>query len=313
MYLVTGGAGFIGSHIVERLLAEGKPVRVLDSVAPERIAAGPAFFNDTEMILGDIRDLATVKRAMTGVEVVFHQAAEASVPRSVEDPIGTYEVNVTGTLNVLLAARSAGARRVVFASSSAVYGDSPEMPKRESMAPALVSPYASSKLAGEGLCQVFTKCYGLEAVSLRYFNVYGPRQDPNSAYAAVIPRFLASLVSGQQPVIFGDGEQSRDFVNVADVVTANFRAAIAPNAAGKAYNIASGGAVTLNQMLRELSNILGVDASARYEPARAGDVRHSLADIAAARRDLGFEPTVAFADGIRATAATLMPATAGVR
>jgi nucleoside-diphosphate-sugar epimerase len=303
MYLVTGGLGFIGSHLVERLLAEGKPVRVYDHAGPAQVAAAPAFFLGAELISADIRDRATLQRAMRGVEVVFHLAAEASVPQSVQDPLGCYDVNVTGTLNVLLAARDAGARRLVFASSSAVYGDDPAMPKRESMTPALLSPYASSKLAGEGLCQVFTTSYGLESVALRYFNVYGPRQDPNSAYAAVIPRFLATLAGGEQPVIFGDGEQSRDFVHVSNVVDANLLAAQAPGVGGKVYNVASGRAITLNAMLAEL---LGTEAGARYEPGRTGDVRHSLADISAIRRDLGFAPTVRFDEGLRRTAESIM-------
>jgi nucleoside-diphosphate-sugar epimerase len=314
MYLVTGGVGFIGSHIVERLLGDGKRVRVLDNVPEERVVAGPVFLKDAEVFHGDVRDPEVVERAMHGIETVFHQAAEASVPRSVADPVGTYEANVTGTLNVLLAARDAGVKRVVFASSSAVYGDSPEMPKVETMLPAPLSPYASSKLAGEDLCKVFTKAYGLEAVALRYFHVYGPRQNPNAAYAAVIPRFLATLSSGEQPVIFGDGEQSRDFVFVDNVVDANLLAATTPGLGGRVYNVASGSAITLNAMLRAMAATLGIAASPQYEPDRAGDVRHSLADISAARTDLGFTPTVSFADGLRRTAESIMgPAMAGVR
>lgn len=307
MDLVTGGMGFIGSHIVDRLVRDGRRVRVLDNAPEKRIAAAPIFLQDAELMSGDIRDRAVVARAMAGVETVYHQAALASVPQSVADPGEYYDVNVTGTLNLMLAARDAGVKRFVFASSSAVYGDSPAMPKVETMIPEPISPYASSKLAGEALCQVFTKSYGLAAVALRYFNVFGPRQDPNSAYAAVIPRFLAALAAGEQPVIFGDGEQSRDFIFVEDVVNANLLAASAPAAPGRVVNIASGSAITLNAMLDVIAGTLGVATRARYEPARAGDVRHSLADIAQARALLGFAPSVAFADGLRRTAASVMP------
>lgn len=308
MYLVTGGAGFIGSHIAHRLLEIGEDVRILDNFSTGNRANLDALRGRAEVIEGDIRDPEVVHRAASGIQTIFHQAAEPSVPRSIADPAGTYDVNVSGTLNILLAARDAGCARVVFASSSAVYGDAPEMPKSESMLPALLSPYASSKLAGEGLCQVFTRSFGVDAVSLRYFNVFGPRQDPNSAYAAVIPRFLAALTAGERPVIYGDGGQSRDFIYIDNVVDANLKAAVAGGVAGKVYNIAAGSSVTLNQMLTQVAEMLSVDANPHYEPERAGDIRHSLADISAARSDLGFDVSVPFEDGLQRTVASLVGA-----
>lgn len=308
MYLVTGGAGFIGSHIAHRLLEIGEDVRILDNFSTGNRANLDALRGGAEVIEGDIRDPEVVHRAASGIQTIFHQAAEPSVPRSIADPAGTYDVNVSGTLNILLAARDAGCARVVFASSSAVYGDAPEMPKSESMLPALLSPYASSKLAGEGLCQVFTRSFGVDAVSLRYFNVFGPRQDPNSAYAAVIPRFLAALTAGERPVIYGDGGQSRDFIYIDNVVDANLKAAVAGGVAGKVYNIAAGSSVTLNQMLTQVAEMLSVDANPHYEPERAGDIRHSLADISAAKSDLGFDVSVPFEDGLQRTVASLVGA-----
>jgi UDP-glucose 4-epimerase len=312
MYLVTGGAGFIGSHIAARLLERGEVVRILDNFATGKRSNLDVFRGEAEVIEGDIRDPDALRRATAGVATIFHHAAEPSVPRSIADPIGTYEVNVTGTLNVLLAARDAGCRRVVFASSSAVYGDSPEMPKREAMLPGLLSPYASSKLAGEGLCQVFSRSFGVESVALRYFNVFGPRQDPNSAYAAVIPRFLAALTAGEQPVIYGDGGQSRDFIYIDNVVDANFKAAEAEGAGGKVFNIAAGTSIDLNTMLYQLAQLIGVEANPRYEGERAGDIRHSLADISAARSGLGFEVGVPFEEGLRRTVASLAGTVAAV-
>ena len=306
MQLVTGGAGFIGSHIAARLLARGDRVRILDNLSTGNPANIELLGGQVEFINGDIRNPEDLRRAAGGVETIFHHAAEPSVPRSLADPLNTYGVNVTGTLNVLLAARDAGCRRVVFASSSAVYGDSPEMPKHEQMMPALLSPYASSKLAGEGLCQVFTRSMGVEAVALRYFNVFGPRQDPNSAYAAVIPRFLATMSMGAQPTIFGDGEQSRDFIYIDNVVDANLKAASIPGIGGRVYNIASGKSVTLNGMLQELAAMIGVQSESRFEQERPGDIRHSLADVSAARSDLGFEVTVPFLEGLRRTVDSLV-------
>lgn len=306
MRLVTGGAGFIGSHIVARLLEQGESVRVLDNLSSGKRSNINSLIGEIEFVEGDIRDAEVVQRAAKGVDTIFHHAAEPSVPRSIADPKGTYDVNVTGTLNVLLAARDSGCQRVVFASSSAVYGDSPEMPKHERMIPALLSPYASSKLAGEGLCQVFSRSFGIEAVSLRYFNVFGPRQDPNSAYAAVIPRFLEALTTGTNPVIYGDGEQSRDFIFIDNVVNANLLAAMVPGVAGRAYNIAAGKSVTLLGMLADVAELVGIEANPRHEEPRAGDIRHSLADISAATSELGYHVTVPFEDGLRRTVASMV-------
>jgi nucleoside-diphosphate-sugar epimerase len=299
--LVTGGAGFIGAHLVERLVREGRQVRVFDNFASGRRENLAAVAADVEIVAGDVRDADAVARAARGCEVVFHQAAEVSVPRSLADPRATYAVNVAGTLNVLLAARDAGCRRVVMASSSAVYGSAPELPKREAMAPAPISPYAASKLADEQLGAVFAASYGLETVALRYFNVYGPRQDPASRYAAAIPRFIEALASGARPIVYGDGEQTRDFVFVADVVEANLRAARAAGVAGEAFNVATGRSVTLNAVLRILADLLGTPALPDYRPARPGDIRHSAADVSQARGRLGFLAKIGLADGLAQT------------
>ena len=307
--LVTGGAGFIGSHLADGLVRRVDRVRLFDNVSSGTWANVAALGDAVERVEADLRDEAAVRRATDGVEVVFHLAADPSVPRSVADPRTCYDVNLTGTLNVLQAAREAGCRRVVFASSCAVYGDDPALPKRETMAPRPGSPYASSKLAGEELCRVFWRLYGLETVSLRFFNVYGPRQDPRGPYASVIPRFIDALRPGSTPTIHGDGEQTRDFVFVGDVVQANLRAASAANAAGGIYNVASGQSVSLNRLLATLAGLLGRDAVATYAPARQGDVRHSAADVSAARAVLGFDPRVSLQDGL---AHTLAAATSAV-
>ena len=300
-YLVTGGAGFIGSHLVSRLLAGGASVRVFDDESSGDFGRLDGLAGDLERVRGDVRDVAALARATAGVDRVFHQAADVSVPRSVEDPSTTYAVNVTGTLNVLEAARAAGVRRVVMASSSAVYGDDPEMPKREGMAPRPISPYASSKLADEGLCEVWARCYGLETVALRYFNVYGPGQDPASAYAAVVPKMIDLVRQGRSPVIYGDGEQTRDFVYVGDVVEANLLAMASPRASGGVFNIASGGGISLNRMLDLIGDVIGRELTAEYHPERAGDIRHSLADASLAAEELGFRATTPFAEGLRRT------------
>ena len=297
--LVTGGAGFIGSHLVDTLVQMGHEVAVLDNLA----TGNPdnwAYPRYVEFIRGDIRDLNTVYRAMEDVDVVYHQAAIPSVPRSVSDPVTCHEVNVTGTFNVLLAARDAGVRRVVYASSSSIYGDTVELPKRESMTPKPLSPYAAAKLAGEHYARLFTQLYGLETVGLRYFNVFGPRQSPNSEYAAAIPKFVSRILMGEAPVIFGDGEQTRDFTAVQNVVQANLGAGRAPaeNAAGKAYNVGCGERISLNELIRVINRLAGRNIQPEYLPARAGDVRDSLADISAARRDLGFEPRVRLEEGL---------------
>jgi nucleoside-diphosphate-sugar epimerase len=300
-YLITGGAGFIGSHIAQALLDSGESVCILDNLATGKETNLAALGGRARFIQGDLRDYDTVRAAMEGVEVVFHQAALASVPRSIADPVGSLETNINGTQNVLLAARDAGVRRVVYASSSSVYGDTPTLPKREDMSPHPMSPYAVQKLTGELLCGVFTRIYGLETVALRYFNVFGPRQDPLSEYAAVIPRFLTALIEKRRPIVFGDGEQTRDFTYITNVVRANLLAASSPAAVGYAMNIGCGQQVSLNTVLRLAGELLGVTVNAEYREPRAGDVRDSLADISLAQRLLGYEPTVSFREGLMHT------------
>jgi nucleoside-diphosphate-sugar epimerase len=305
-YLVTGGAGFIGSHIAETLLKQGEPVRVLDNIATGRqvnLEALKGLRGRVEIIRGDLRDMATVRAAVEGIEVVFHQGALASVPRSIADPVASLETNINGTQNILLAARDAHVRRVVYASSSSVYGNTPVLPKHEEMPTAPMSPYAVQKLTGELLCGVFTRIYGLETVALRYFNVFGPRQDPNSEYAAVIPRFLTALLTQQRPVVFGDGEQTRDFTYIENVVQANLLAATAPHASGAAMNIGCGERVSLNTVLHIAGELLGVRVEADYREPRPGDVRDSLADISKASRLLGYTPVVNFREGLARTIA----------
>jgi UDP-glucose 4-epimerase len=309
-YLVTGGAGFIGSHIVEALLRRGDRVAVLDDFSTGRranleavVRSCPAGAPAPDLFEGDIRDGAVVRRALRGVTHVLHQAALPSVQRSVEDPVASHEVNATATLTLLLAARDAGVRRVVYASSSSAYGDTPTLPKVESLSPAPLSPYAVSKLAGEHYCRIAMGLYGLETVSLRYFNIFGPRQDPRSQYAAVIPNFVSAALSGGQPTVHGDGLQSRDFTYVENAVAANLLACDAPAAAGGVYNVACGGRATLLEVLRLLSGIVGRSIVPAHAAARAGDVKHSLASIEAARRDLGFEPGVGLEEGLRRTVA----------
>lgn len=303
MILVTGGAGFIGSHIARSLAENGERVRVLDNLSSGRSDNLAGIAGEIEVIEGDLRDAEVVARAVDGCEVVYHQAAVPSVPRSVADPRTSLDAGITGTLNVLLAARDRGARRVVFASSSSIYGDTPVMPKHEDMTPKPLSPYAISKLSAEQLCGVFTRLYGLETVALRYFNVFGPNQDPASEYAAVIPKFIAAVAAGERPTIFGDGEQSRDFTYIANVVDANLRAAAVPEASGRVFNIASGRAITVNRMLALVGELLGKSAEADYTDPRPGDIRDSLADITAARDVLGYDPEVSFEDGMAMTVA----------
>jgi UDP-glucose 4-epimerase len=301
VFLVTGGAGFIGSHLVERLVQRGEQVRVLDNFSSGNLENLKAVRKNIQVLTGDVADTDAVADAVESVEVVFHQAAVASVPRSIDDPQTTVAANITGTLNLLVAARDAGCRRVVFASSSAVYGDVPKIPVTEDMPPHPLSPYAISKLTGEQLCGVFTRLYGLETVALRYFNVFGPRQDPASAYAAVIPAFLRALHHGEAPVIYGDGEQSRDFTFVDNVVDANLRAAAAAGVAGRVFNVASGRAVSVTALLAEMAQLVGNEARARYDSARPGDIKHSVADITAARVGLGYEVIVGLDEGLRRT------------
>jgi nucleoside-diphosphate-sugar epimerase len=305
--LVTGGAGFIGSHIAERMVELGHDVVVLDNFSTGRRQNLAAFADEVELVEGDMRSYERVHTAVRGCEVVLHQAALPSVPRSVQDPLTSTEANVTGTLNVLLNARDAGVRRVVFASSSSIYGANPELPKHESQAVLPLSPYAVSKLAGEGYCRSFVHIYGLESVALRYFNVFGPRQDPLSQYAAVIPNFILACTGGERPVIHGDGEQSRDFTYVANVVDANVLAMDAPAVGGRVFNIACGVRITLNELLDGVKRLTASDVSAVYADARPGDVRHSLADISAAGVALGYEPKVELSEGLRLTLAHLVP------
>jgi UDP-glucose 4-epimerase len=300
--LVTGGAGFIGSHLAEGLLERGHRVRVLDNFATGRRSNIGRLEREIELVEGDIRSFERVDRAVAGCEIVLHQAALPSVQRSIEDPLTSNATNVTGTLNVLLAARNRGVRRVVCASSSSIYGSASGIaPRREADPPAPISPYASAKLASECYARSFHDVFGLDTVCLRYFNVFGPRQDPGSQYAAVIPSFISAVLTGQPPLVFGDGEQSRDFTHVENVVQANLLAIDAPGVAGGLYNVACGERVTLNRLIRELGGLLGVDVEPVYAAPRPGDVRHMLADLSLARRQLGYEPSVLLRDGLGRT------------
>ena len=301
VYLVIGGAGFIGSHLVRHLLERGHAVRVLDNISTGKRENLPDKSAGFTFVDGDIRDRCLLNQVMDGVDYVLHQAALPSVPRSVTDPWTTNEVNVLGTLNVFLAARDAGVRRIVYAASSSAYGDTPVLPKVETMIPMPKSPYAVSKLVGELYGRVFTDVYGLEVVGLRYFNVFGPRQDPNSQYSAVIPRFIAAMMRNESPRIFGDGEQSRDFTYVANVVAANLLACEAPGAAGKVFNIACGARITLNELVGLLNKVLGKEIKPAYATPRPGDVLHSLADISAAREVLAYSPKIGIEEGLRLT------------
>jgi len=306
-YLVTGGAGFIGSNLVEALLRRGDDVRVLDdfssgrrenlAAAADWAATGGGRF---ELIEGDLCEWATAQRAVAGAERVLHQAAVPSVQRSVEDPLRTHEVNATGTLGLLEAARRAGVKRFVFASSSSIYGESEVLPKVESMAPGPISPYALQKLAAESYCILYHRLYGLPTVPLRYFNVFGPRQDPASDYAAVVPRFISAIRAGRSPTIYGDGEQTRDFTYIGNVVQANLRACEADESAcGRPYNIACGERISLNELIRRIAGLVGREVRTVHEAPRAGDVRHSLAGIERAREGLGYEPTVGLLEGLQ--------------
>jgi UDP-glucose 4-epimerase len=298
-FLVTGGAGFIGSHIAEALVGRGDRVRVLDNLSTGFLSNLEAFRDRVEFVEGDVTDAETVARAVQGVECVFHEAALASVPLSVERPLASHAACATGTVTLLEAARRAGVRRVVYAASSAAYGDRPTASKRESDLPAPLSPYAAAKLAGELYCQAFWSSFGLETVAIRYFNVFGPRQDPASQYSAVIPLFITAILAGRQPVIYGDGRQSRDFSFVANVVHANLLAADAPEAVGRTINAADGRSIDLLQLLEALNRLLGTKVKPRLAPPRPGDVRESQADISLARRLLRYEPQVDFEEGLR--------------
>jgi UDP-glucose 4-epimerase len=301
--LVTGGAGFIGSHIVRRMLDLEHEVVVLDNFSTGRRSNLEAVASEVELHEGDVGCLEHVEHAVAGCDAVFHEAALPSVPRSIADPLSSHQANATGTLNVLVAARDAGARRVVVASSSSIYGSVPDLPKHESMPTLPMSPYAVSKLAAESYCRSWFDLYGLETVALRYFNVFGPRQDPLSAYAAVVPRFIAAYKAAEPPVIFGDGKQSRDFTYVDNVVDANLGALESPTAPGRVYNIACNDSVTLNELADELRELMGAVTRPVHAAPRPGEVRHSLASIDAARKDLGYEPQVGLREGLRRTVA----------
>lgn len=300
-FTVTGGAGFIGSNLVEALVRRGDSVVVLDNFSTGKRENLEALRDRVRVIEGSITDLPTVRRAVEGSDFVLHQAALASVQRSVDDPLTSNEVNIKGTLNVLVACRDAGVKRVVYAASSSAYGDTEELPKHEDMPARPLSPYAVQKWVGEQYCKVFSSLYGLDAVALRYFNVFGPRQDPNSDYAAVIPIFVTRLLAGQEPTIYGDGEQSRDFTFIENVIDANLRACDGGPKSGAVVNIACGARYTLNELFAGIRDLLGSRLEVRYAAPRAGDVRHSMADIARARKLLGFEPRVDFRTGLQRT------------
>jgi nucleoside-diphosphate-sugar epimerase len=299
-YLVTGGAGFIGSHLVEELVRRGERVRVVDSLVTGK-RANLDHVPGVEFVEGDLADLDVARKSVEGCDYVLHQAAIPSVPRSVSDPITSNRANVDATLNVLVAARDAKVRRVVFAGSSSAYGDTPTLPKREDMPTRPLSPYALQKLVGEQYMQMFTALYGLETVTIRYFNVFGPRQDPSSPYSGVISLFISALVDGRRPTIYGDGGQTRDFTYVANVVDGVLRACAAPKASGAVINVATAGRVSLNDLFRTLRDLTGAKVEPVYAEPRAGDVRDSQADITAARELLGYTPTVSFGEGLRRT------------
>ena len=299
-YLVTGGAGFIGCNLTRFILHQGHDVVVLDDCSTGKRENIEETLDRIEFIEGDIRDRATTDKAVAGCAAIFHEAARPSVPRSVEDPVTAHDVNVNGTMTLLEAARAAGVKRVIFAGSSSAYGDQPDSPKHEGMAPMPISPYASSKVCGEVYMRAYAAVYGMETLTLRYFNVFGPHQDPAGAYAAVIPAWVSRLLKGAKPIVYGDGEQSRDFCYIDNVCHANWLAANAPaeGCDGSAINIACNEATTLNQILDKLKELLGTDIQAEYTDPRAGDVKHSLADITRAKETIGYEPKIFFDEGL---------------
>ena len=300
--LVTGGAGFVGSHIARALVESGARVRVIDNLSTGYQKNVEAIGPDVDFVKADVADEQALHKVLNDVELIFHEAAIPSVPRSVDKPTETHKASVDATFKLLLAARDHKVRRLIYAASSSAYGDQPELPKREDMKPAPLSPYAVAKLVGEYYCQVFTRVYGLETVALRYFNVFGPRQDPTSQYSGVISRFMSALTNGAEPVIYGDGEQSRDFTYISNVVDANLRAAESREAVGEVINIANGHRTTLNELLETMKTVTGnFQVTARHEPPRAGDVRDSLADLTRARTLLGYEPRVGLEEGLRLT------------
>jgi nucleoside-diphosphate-sugar epimerase len=300
-YLVTGGAGFIGSHIVDELVRRGHSVVVLDNLSTGKESNLASVRKKIELSTGSVTDLAAVQAACRGADYVVHLAARTSVPRSVADPVDTNHANIDGTLNVLVAARDAKVRRFVFAASSSAYGDTPTLPKVETMQPAPISPYGVTKYVGELYAQVFGRVYGLENASVRYFNVFGPRQDPTSQYSGVLSQYMLAVIEGKPPVVYGDGEQSRDFTYVENIVDETLRACEAPGASGKVFNGGTGSRITLNEVLKQLEKITGKKIQARYEPPRTGDILHSQADISLARKVLGYEPAVLFEHGLKRT------------
>jgi nucleoside-diphosphate-sugar epimerase len=300
LYLVSGGAGFIGSHLVARLLSRGDRVRIVDDFSSGRRENVPA---GVELVEGDLADPAVATKAAAGCQFVLHEAAIPSVPRSVKDPVRSHRANVEGTLNLLVAARDAGVKRLVFAGSSSVYGDAAVLPKREDMRPSPLSPYALQKLIGEQYCQMFTRLYGLETVTTRYFNVFGPRQQPGSPYSGVISLFIDALASGKAPLVLGDGKQTRDFTFVSDVVTGVLRCCEAPNVSGEVINVAAGGRISLLDLIKTLQTILKSNVVPTFGPTREGDVKDSQADISKARKLLDFSPSVSFEDGLAQTVA----------
>ena len=304
-YLITGGAGFIGSHLVQRILHEGGRVRVVDNLATGKLERLEKVRSSIEFVRGDLADSTLCDEVVRGVDYVLHQAAVPSVQRSIQDPICTHRANVTGTLNLLESCRKEKVRRLIYAASSSAYGDTEVLPKTETMPANPLSPYALQKLTGELYCKLYFDIFGLETVSLRYFNVFGPNQDPHSEYSAVIPKFAARLMGGKPVVVFGDGEQSRDFTFIDNVVEANLLAVRAAEAPGKTLNIGYGERTTLNRLIQTLERILNVKARIEYQPSRAGDVRHSLADIGIARRVLGYNPKVDVEDGLKRTVEAL--------
>lgn len=310
-YLVTGGAGFIGSHLAEELVRRGEQVRVVDSLITGK-RHNLSHLPEVEFLQGDLADIDVARRAVRGVDYVLHQAAIPSVPRSVEDPVTSNRANIDASLSVLVAARDAGVKRLVYAGSSSAYGNTPTLPKAETMPTAPLTPYALQKLVAEQYGQMFTALYGLETVTTRYFNVFGPRQDPSSPYSGVISVFISALCEGRQPTIYGDGEHTRDFTYVANVVDGVLRACSAEGASGEVINVATGGRISLNQLFRTVRDLVGANVEPKYAEPRTGDVRDSQADISKARRLLGYEPVVSFEEGLKRTVAwyKTQPATA---
>jgi UDP-glucose 4-epimerase len=300
-YLVTGGAGFVGSHIAGELVRKGHSVRIIDNFSTGKRENISSFLEEIELVEADIREFKACRKVVEGMDFILHQAALTSVPRSIEDPLLTNEINITGTLNLLLASRDAKVQRLVFASSAAVYGEDPRLPKTEDMEGLPISPYALSKRVGELYCRLFSQLYGLSTVGLRYFNIFGPRQDPFSQYASVIPNFIGKMLKEEKPAVFGDGEQSRDFLYVSNVVEANILASKASGVSGEVFNIAGGEKTTVNSLVEELNKVLGKEIKPSYDNPRPGDIKHSYADISKTRKMLKYEPTVSFSEGLSET------------